>query len=1689
MAKEFENTSSTNVSTFIKGLVKDFDETYHPDGSWSHARNAVNNSVEGDLGVLGNEPSNYLCSNAPYTIIGAIHLFSTFWVIYSTDNTNSEIGLYDEKLCSYRTIVNDPCLGFSNLNLITGVSKERFDCSWQVYWGDGLNPDYTLNIGDPKLWPDVPYIGNNFYQNSTLWPGVPWVENCVTVNDCTTCTNQNQLNCEKIRLSALVQTPCINVKLGATGGNLYNGSYFAVIGYTVNGQRVGDYFGPSNTQPIFNHSNAAGALEINFSNLEIDNFQEFELVVVSIINQQTTARRIGLYSTRTNTVNIDNIDLSLPSVPIEFIPLRSPAYEKSDAIYQNGGYMIRVGPTTKYDFNYQPLANQINTKWVISRYPADYYRKGGYVAGYMRDEVYALWIRWIYNTGEKSSSYHIPGTHVNQYPVNSNNPYALNVDPIGSSYVEDYFDPSTPAKFFETINNAFVTSTLPLTPTEDGGEAVATGVPGYWESTERYPDLQPEIWNSTYDPLFSGTTNPDYDLCGKPIRHHKMPEDVIGGSSIYSRATATGANPAQFINIVGLEFSNIKPPVYRDENGNLKVVPGIVGYEILRGSREGNKSIIAKGIINNMKTYTVPGDVNGTPGLYQNYPYNPLHSSYPDTTLALSPVAPNGMGATLVNSTQVKRDFFTFHSPDTNFSNPFLAVKELRLYTQLGYKNNVTGNFEEVPGHPKHKLLTDLALITSSLIGMANAALALKGNQESYADFPRVLQVGLNAQVYGSYSDLFNTSALSISGIDGTLNAGNFFSDLLGGDLAQAVTGLFNPTQTIYSSASSVDNSRQIIGRGKGLTHTYSAFDGLPTVIKAAGGIVTFLNYWSSGTEAAIELVRATVPYRQYAYRYISHGYLHKDITGNTTTAIGNKRRAIIDSGYLDNQLQDFAGRKVNNLYRNRAVILQTNKTITDPSLPDNTVTSIGAASSQGITNAPSYSDPKRVFKTTASCFYTGLKIRYRNQYGQLDGVRQIPIPCPQIVNNNDPIPDTAITVTPGATIFNTTYTSSVLFGGDTYISRYTEKNTFLYFYDWLYEQPDGTEFDYRLRYLGLYPRFWADFTKYDPSGLINSVLTNLTNPGNWTVPSNLNNLDDAPSNNMLLNSASDFSDAFNFRFGKKDAYFYLFQSGIRDFYVESEINVEFRDWEDEKSKRFYDAKRFTNLRELFDTDIIKVGNYYKYDYSLSVSRLFPNLVSWGSVQPRDYNPMVSALCYQYQPNRVIYSLQDNLEQKKDFWRVFLTNNYKDFKSRVTCIKPISKNGALIMFENESPVQFQGTDQLQTELNTKLTIGDGGLFSQPLQNIVNSDSPYEYGSCQNRLSVINTPVGIYWMSQNQGKVFSISDGVSAISSSGMNWWFSKFLPYRIIEDFPGFTLLDNPIVGVGCQAIYDNEDQLLYFCKKDYSLKPNLPVTLTYIKDNLFTINGGPPILLGDPRYFDDASWTISYDPKSKAWVSFHDWKPDLLLPTKRNFISTKGNQLWRHNDSTSSFCNFYGIDYPFEIDYPVQTGQQVNTIRNLEYILECYKYDVEGIDRFHILDANFDHLVIYNTEQVSGLLNLVNTPKNNPFARLNYPIINPSSISVLFDKEEQKYRINQFWDITKDRGEFNTFSQQPIWLTAWDGYTRTLNPTNLDYNKAQLERKKFRHYMSNVLFIKSMSGDQKMLLKLSDSKLLQSPR
>jgi hypothetical protein len=1711
MAKKNQNTpsnqtSSSTTNSFNKGMVKDMSESFMPEGTWYHARNLVNNSNQGDLGVVGNEPSNNLYIELEYTIIGAIPVIEDYWVIFSTDDSMSEVGLFKEKSRNYDVISRDAQWNFKRSNNIIGAAKSNFDCSFQVYWADGLNPDRTLNIGDITLG-NYPNVLNN-----QPWVGVPYECTDSLPGPCIDCTPNVPLtlDVERTRISSLMSIPCISIQKGFSGGQLPNGSYYATIAYSINQQRVTDYFNPSQVQPIFSHENLQGAIDINFSNLDTDNFSEFQLVIVSTINQQTVARIIGYYSTQTNAVSLDNINPELETVPVQYIPLRSGVYEKSEAMYSVNNYLIRTAPTGRFDFNYQPLANQIRTNWVMVEYPADYYEKGGNETGYMRDEQYCFWIRWIYNTGERSSSYHIPGRAALDWEQTE---YGL----ISPDNIEYQQDPDYRPRVWEVVNTAYVTSLPNTLPAENSplvaGNIIATGKMGYWESTETYPADKPNIWNATQY-SWAGTNDRIYDLCGLPIRHHKMPSDFLysDGTNVanpdpnlnYSHVrvdTSAGNGVARpiAIRLLGVEFEGIKAPVNNDGD----IIPGVVGYEILRSNRQGNRTIVAKGIVNNMRSYREDLGTNlpspeAKEILYPNYVGNYLGSDFTLTRYGGDVRDNKNESSNLLNA--YKSDFFTFHSPDTNFQRPFLSASELRLYGELGHAFNLKGSFEPVPGHPKHKLITNLSFLITSLLAFGYAAKAVRGQVVRKVQGNSPFSSGITtigpAPVVNAASP--QTGLVEFGIYSQTYNGiTNLLSNLIGED--------FSFGTYLTDSVISIGGR---VGGNQSVEITSNEFKNLPQAFQVVAGFPTFAFYWGSSINALIDLVKSIVPYRDYVYRTISHIDLAVLKPGNVQ--LGNMRRYIKDSTYLENQFSVLGNTEVNNLYRSQCVGLQIGDTgLSNPQLLDVSVQTIGtvitlAQNTPYVKNyGVSYNNPSSgYFRANSSCYYAGLKVRYRNQYGQIDSPKQIPAGC---VYNA--LPDgseiTSGYASPQAGARVVINKTPVILGGDVYIGRYTEKNTFFYFYDWLYNVTDGTELDYKLKYMINYPRFFADFTSYDTSDLFQGIgdIELFDNDGDsfaqelgTLLPASKYNLD-SESNDIY---GTGLPVGLSFRFGVRNAYMYLFQSGVRDFFVESEYNVDLRDWGEQKQERIYDPYGYGDLKELFDTEIIKFGNYYKYDISLGLSKVYNSYISWGNLQDRSYNPEVAETCYTYFPNRVIYSLPQTKEDKKDYWRVYLVNNYNDFADRVTAFKSINKNGAIILFENSTPLLFNAVDQLQTVAGTKITIGDGGLFSQPLQTLNNADAQFLHGSCQDRLSVVNTPAGIYWMSAAQGKIFTVADGLMAISDMGMKWWFSKYLKYFMLDRVPDFDLIGNPTLGIACQVVYDNDNGVLYFSKKDYRIKPEYEGGVSYLGDGLIAIRGfnlDVRTTVRDSRYFDDVSWTVSFDTKTKSWLSFHDWHPDYTMASSKGFLTCRidgtASDIWRHGNFTNNFCSFYGVAYPWEIDYVSSTGQTVNTTRSVEYLLESYIYDRDGIDRFQVLDYNFDEAIVYNTEQTSGVLRLNPTPKNNAPMILGFPKVNLSNIDILYSKEEQKIRFNQFWDITNDRGEFfaGALVQQSIWDTELNGYIRVLNPNNLNYAKPAFQRKKFRHYLNHVVLTKKISANVKMLLKVINNKLLNSPR
>jgi hypothetical protein len=292
---------------------------------------------------------------------------------------------------------------------------------------------------------------------------------------------------------------------------------------------------------------------------------------------------------------------------------------------------------------------------------------------------------------------------------------------------------------------------------------------------------------------------------------------------------------------------------------------------------------------------------------------------------------------------------------------------------------------------------------------------------------------------------------------------------------------------------------------------------------------------------------------------------------------------------------------------------------------------------------------------------------------------------------------------------------------------------------------------------------------------------------------------------------------------------------------------------------------------------------------------------------------------------------------------------------------------------------------------------------------------------------------------------------------------------------------------------FDGSNGIYYITKRDYRLRDIYEDLVTYDPSTDKFLDSLTSIQLGDPQYFEDASWTISYDAKSGQFISWHDWHPEWILQTEKHFITVKDLALWKHNENCTSFCSYYGTQYPFEVEFVVNNGQNVEVLKSIEYQMDIGQYFGDCRNFHSILDDNFDYLIVYNTEQCSGLLHLNLQSKKDMSLTIGYPRFNINlgtigGMEILYTKEEQKHRINQFTDLIRDRGEF-TKRNYPIWLTGANGYTRTMPDITIDYTKKVQFQKKFRSTWHKIFFSKTNSNNRKYLFKFLNAKENYSPR
>lgn len=1591
--------------------------------------------------------------------------------------------------CKYTTLLQAKCLNFNINNPIHKVVHRIVDlnddankCGTEIYWADGLNPRRFINLDD------LPFE--------------------TTIIDCDR-VKSTVVDCDLMEVQPTVTLPCVVPVSVTDGGSLIAGSYQFAIQYTNDkGQGYTAYYSVTNSIGVFKkrygldyNFETDTSIKLLISNLDTK-FKYFNLAVLKTINGVTDTELVGTYEILKNSTEVvySGNNKTQLNLTIDDIFQKYPYYRVASEVTTVGDTIMWANLKSDKRLNYQSIASKIILNWTTYQLPynpAQAYNNGinsALYRGYMRDEVYAFEIVFILKNGQQTDGFHIPGRASEASDLVATTGNDVLTEELDNCVIESTSQPKW--KVYNTGSVLGVDDAYDAAPDKDCYVGpYEYGTMSYWESEKKYP-CNPKIWGTLSD---------------TPIRHHKFPDNLV--THIYDmNPTSKDKEFEHKIYPIGIrvDLNNIKDAILQSDLTD-EQKSQIIGYRIIRSDRVNNKSVIAKGLLYNAGAYVPYSEGVPVPdqnAFYPNYPFNDLGD---DPFLTnLSGVNDGGFNVGLLDdleniSQNAQTDLDTVYSLlptitsqcytalDTCVADPMgtpiieITLTELADLQNLlfiaktagdalladiaikqAYYNNkvlnneafcvddvasltisstlvtdftdaindvdtstamtnfraivlyITTNAATLSSHPQaiaiFQLRTDLAALLNVETSVAAREAEIADAFTAYEDELTALgAVDCDGVTIGDSSfsasrftfhspdthfyQPFLGSSLKFETVEGGTSIGNFIQvkDHAGHKLMSAFSsGLALIAGLAVGALFALEPRAHVIGVSPGATYTayYPDFPSLGTIAEKA-------LFWNKQFK---EMIDNLIPYKNYAYQYNAIGIYNQY---NAVPNSGNKQRELDKAYYLNPGFQTLGDiYPVNNWKRESSVYFRTNQSKTAPLLPNN-------AAVKGLLpdddSRVAYSADAQIYSNVLS-YYASHKRKLRDQYGDIYSYNTVDTGyCGQVDLNKD-------------------YTNLVdhVFGGDVFINRFGLKRKLSYFIDTAVNKPDGIDIQYsNLSNVGKVNYWYNTSSEQVPNsgfkGLMKSILG---------VPqSNL----DGNTNKLFYQNGR----------------IYLYSYGIAYFFVESEVNVDYRQAGNPTDKDFYpnvgtgipnDWLQETNVPIVHD-------NYYIYNKTYSKQ----NKENFFSHLPLAFDPQEE--CQQDYTHRVIYSDPNK-------WRIYKPISYFDFPKnygKLTSIDTIDNTQVLVRFENKSYL-YNALTAIQTSSGKYAYLGNDDVFkAQPIDF---GETDLGYAGSQHHL-LLKTEAGHLFVDAKRGSIFLVTgSGVSAISDSGMNKWFSKNLEFEIAKSFPNVKV-DNNFNGIGLSGVWDSQYSRFIITKLDYTPKAEYKDNITYDEYYGKFYYNNTEIVLEDTKYFCNKSWTISYNPNTKSWVSLHSYIPHfyiglngIFLTGKNTLFNNAKSSVWIHNLIHTSYQSFYGKLEPYVLEYPFAFKAQDEVLQNVKdhtTILEYYN----ASDFYEINDnIYFNKAILYNNQQCSGVLNLYPKPKGQLNLYLKYPIIKADSKDIIFTKSDNYFNYNTFWDVVK-----NPNNHYPIWIESCinKSVDKELNADKFDYSNRSHQKTKLR--------------------------------
>lgn len=361
-----------------------------------------------------------------YQIIIGVIPYPNGYILFTNDKYNnpSSLSVYKVENNTWQLVLYTQFYPCDITKPIRGEATRNYNGNLIVAWGGKDNIPCLLNI-DLCLSEDSPFLSG--------------LDNARELNNSTEISNLYlfpDMNLATIELESVTE-----------GGSILVGAYYFYVAYVIDEYDILPFNSYSKVIKVFNStyqgfyslqsskedSKIGKSINLHITTLD-PRFNKIKLAYLCKSGTSTTTKEIGEFYYEGIELYISHDGSKIESdISIQRLLINSASYKDIADFTQLKQKLLGANVNAKYpEFKYQKYANNIKVNWTTVDTSGNTYQDFNYYSsskhiydktGFMPDEVYALYINWIYKDGSRTPKFHIPGRE--KLPTSTNAPFRL----------------------------------------------------------------------------------------------------------------------------------------------------------------------------------------------------------------------------------------------------------------------------------------------------------------------------------------------------------------------------------------------------------------------------------------------------------------------------------------------------------------------------------------------------------------------------------------------------------------------------------------------------------------------------------------------------------------------------------------------------------------------------------------------------------------------------------------------------------------------------------------------------------------------------------------------------------------------------------------------------------------------------------------------------------------------------------------------------------------------------------------------------------------------------------------------------------------------------------------------------------------------------------------------------------------